>query len=285
MRPEPHGSYLLEHKKRLSVRRKAVTFVVGMKCYDGLVFCADTLESDGVTKTYHNKLSSFLYNDGTEDWGLCWGASGSSYTCDKFKDKMKMAFKKQKYNRSSIEDKIETCLGFIRQSYPASDEIKVVVGLFGKLLKVEPGESQYELNLYRGASNSECVSPVRQYCCAGMDVTLADFFLTNTYHPLMPISHGKRLGVFATNLMKRHADGVGGETDCVSHVIGGSAWHYAPESEVSDIEKEFTLSSLDESVSRYWMGFDTNQDLNELTQSELNVRRARYFINQRKPKA
>jgi hypothetical protein len=198
---------------------------------------------------------------------------------------MKQAFKKQKYNRAAIEEKIETCLGFIRQSYPASDEIRVVVGLFGKLLTVEPGESQYELNLYRGASNSECVSPVRQYCCAGMDVTLADFFLTNTYHPLMPVSHGCRLGVFATNLMKRHADGVGGDTDCVSHIIGTSGWKFALDRELADIEKAFPLSSLDESVSRYWMAFDTNQDLSELTQAELNVRRARYFINQRKPKA
>ncbi|MGA2162851.1 MAG: hypothetical protein ABSH36_00100, partial [Solirubrobacteraceae bacterium] len=89
---------------RLPVRRKAVTFVVGMKCHDGLVLCADTLESDGVTKTYHTKLSQFLWNDGVEDWGLCWGASGSSYTCDKFKDKMKQAFKKQKYNRAAIEE-------------------------------------------------------------------------------------------------------------------------------------------------------------------------------------
>jgi hypothetical protein len=118
-----------------------------------------------------------------------------------------------------------------------------------------------------------------------MDVTLADFFLTNTYHPLMPVSHGCRLGVFATNLMKRHADGVGGDTDCVSHIIGTSGWKFALDRELADIEKAFPLSSLDESVSRYWMAFDTNQDLSELTQAELNVRRARYFINQRKPKA
>lgn len=262
-----------------------MTFVVGMKCRDGLVLCADTLESDGVTKTYHTKLSQFLWNDGAEDWGLCWGASGSSYTCDKFKDKMKQAFKKQKYNRAAIEEKIETCLGFIRQSYPAADEIRVVAGLFGKLQKPESGESLYELNLYRGASNSECFSPVRQYCCAGMDVTLADFFLANTYHPLMPVSHGKRLGVFVTNLMKRHADGVGGESDCISHVIGISEWRFSTASEISEIEEEFPLSSLDESVSRYWMGFDMNQNLDELTQSEMNIRRARYFLNRTKGSA
>jgi 20S proteasome alpha/beta subunit len=175
-----------------------VTFIVGMKCADGLVLCADSLESDGVTKSYRTKLASFLWNDGLSSWGLCWGASGHAFVCDKFKDKMKQSFATQTYNRPAIEEKIEVCLQFIKQSYADRDGITVVIGLFGN-----PGPDKnnpLDLYLYRGSSDSACISPVREHCCAGMDVTLATFFLSNTYHPLMPVEHGKRLGVFTTPL-------------------------------------------------------------------------------------
>ncbi len=113
-------------------RRNPVTFILGMKCADGLVLCADTLETDGVTKSYRVKLASLLWDDGNSEWGICWGASGHAFVCDKFKDKMRQTFKDQPYNRAAIEDRIEVCLEFVRQSYTAQDGIAVVIGLFGR---------------------------------------------------------------------------------------------------------------------------------------------------------
>ena len=194
-----------------------MTFILGMKCADGLVLCADTLETDGVTKSYRVKLASLLWDDGNSEWGICWGASGHAFVCDKFKDKMRQTFKDQPYNRAAIEDRIEVCLEFVRQSYTAQDGIAVVIGLFGRTSDKGVIPQQWERFLYRGSSASACISPVRDYCFAGMDVTLAQFFLSNTYHILMPTEHGKRLGVFVTNLIKRHADGVGRNRLLVSH--------------------------------------------------------------------
>lgn len=281
MTPKPQSSYLLEHKKRLSGRRKAVTFVIGMKCSDGLVLCADSLESDGVTKSYRNKLACFHWNDGIEEWGLCWGGAGHAYVCDKFKDKVKQSFKDQVYNRAAIEEKVEVCLSFIQQSYASADGVNVVMGLFGRLQQPDQFGSLWEYTLYRGSSQSACLSPIRDYGFVGMDVSLAQFFLSNTYHSFMPLEHGKRLALFSTQLMKRHADGVGGDSTCMSYVIGSSMWDPMLDQEIAEIEKTFTLESLDVAITQYWMGFEENHNLNEMTQAELNRRRARNYIKKK----
>ena len=43
-------------KKRLPERRPRVTFIVGIRCANGLVLAADSQEGDGITKRFVNKL-------------------------------------------------------------------------------------------------------------------------------------------------------------------------------------------------------------------------------------
>lgn len=56
MTREPRTSYLLDRKKRLPGRRKAVTIIAGFRCVDGVVICADTQETLGTAKRNVPKL-------------------------------------------------------------------------------------------------------------------------------------------------------------------------------------------------------------------------------------
>jgi hypothetical protein len=261
-----------------------MTFVLGMRCSNGLVICADMLESDGITKRYRNKLAAITVGN---EWGVAWGCSGSAFTCDKFTDKLKASVNNAgNYNRAALENDVEVCLEFIRQSYSAEHGISVVVGIFGQPVeKVEAATQETilgppEFHLYRGASNVACISPINDYCIAGMDVTLAGCVLANTYHPFIPLEHGKRLGVFITSLMKEHAEGVGGETRCIYYQFAAPGCFTAmTDREVSVIEKTFPISSFDEAITKYWLDFDENRNLEELTQSHLDRRRALSYIN------
>lgn len=262
-------------------RDPRMTFILGMRCSDGLVLCSDSLESDGVTKRYRGKLHTIVCGD----WGICWGASGSAFSCDKFGDKLKeLITKRDEYNRAAIENDAEVCLEFIRQSYAQTQSISVVIGLFGQPTKKDQDGKPFlgapEFFLYRGSSEASCLSPVRDYAMVGMDVTLAGFMLSNTYHPFMPTVHGIRLGVFITSLMKHHADGVGGDTGCMYYEIGN---RFAPllDREIQDIEKRFPLTSLDEAVARYWLDFDENRNLDELTRAHLNHKLAKGYIDKK----
>jgi hypothetical protein len=249
-----------------------VTFIVGMKCSGGLVLAADELESDGVTKRNRQKLTSVMEPD--LGWGMCWAGSGTAYTVDKFSDKLKQAVRGKDYNRAAIENDVETCLEFIRQSYSAEHRIDIVLGLFGKPKnqsdpKIEPPPEYY---LYKGSSETACIAPQKDYCCAGMDVTLAAFILNNTHHFLMPVEHGKRLAVFVTALMKEYADGVGGPTDVFYYEIGENTWSPMVDSEVRDAEREIRISDFGEAVSKFWLDQPANKNLDEMTAVQLRYR-------------
>jgi hypothetical protein len=229
-----------------------MTFILGINCSDGVVLCADTLEGDTITRRYRNKLESVHVSD---EWGICWGGSGTAAVVDKFSDKLKGSLGNDSFNRQQIEEKIETCLEFIHQYYPR-DPISIVVGLFGKPL-IKPKNKQpylghYEIHLYRGHSSSACIAPEREYAVAGMDVTLASFTLSNTYHSLIHLEEGKNLGIFVTALMKKYADGVGGDT----HVVFGGSfcnfWLQMAQDKVNAVERDYSVEDADTSMSAYW---------------------------------
>lgn len=262
MMPRPSRGLLPRPKKRLPVRGPQMTFIVGMKCSGGLVLCADTLESDGVTKRYRQKIT----NVSEPDWGLCWAGSGTAYTVDKFSDKLKQVLKGKPYNRSAIENDIEVCLELLRQSYSSEHQITVVLGLFGTPQKADANDPDPapEYHLYRGSSSSACVALEKEYCCAGMDVTLASFVLSNTHHWMMPVEHGIRLGLFVTALMKEHADGVGGPTDAFFYDVRNAIWVPVTSGEVRYWEVKIPTDAFDESVSRFWLDQPDNKNLDEL---------------------
>lgn len=70
-----------------------MTFVLGMKCSDGLVLVSDTLESGGVAKRYRGKLYAL---NSEPLWGVAWGVAGNAHVADKFSDKVKTLIQGQR---------------------------------------------------------------------------------------------------------------------------------------------------------------------------------------------
>lgn len=239
-----------------------MTFIVGMKCSGGVVLCADQLESDGVTKRYRQKITSVS----EPEWGLCWAGSGTAYIVDRFSDKLKQMLKGKEYNRGAIENDIEVCLELVRQSYSREHQITLVLALFNSPHKKENDDSppSSEYHLYKASSDVGCVAPEKEYCCAGMDVTLASFVLANTHHWMMPVEHGIRLGLFVTALMKEYADGVGGSTDVFFYRADDPTWRPMTWSEVIVWESKISVDSFNESISRFWFDQPDNKNLDEM---------------------
>ena len=231
-----------------------MTYVLGMKCTDGLVLCADSMEGDGVNKRFMQKLH-IAGSDG--QWGLCWGCSGSGDVIRNFDSAVKGSLEtRTAYDKEEIEEQIEACLKFVKESYPPEDRIYLVAGLYG----LSP-DGMPEHWLYRGYSASTCLAPEKEFAAVGMDLTVSDFFLENTYHSFAHVDYCERIGIVATALMKRHAEGVDGPINVFSHRINSPNWEPLLEHEVSAIEGQFPLSELDEAVGRFWMAHPGNANV------------------------
>jgi hypothetical protein len=257
-----HKSLVKRIPERFSRKRLRMTYVLGMRCSGGLVLCADSMEGDGIGKHYVQKLQ-VVGIDG--QWGLCWGCSGSGDVIRKFNSAVKAALAQETYDKAKIELQMEATLKSVREGYPYEDRIDIVAGLYGRSFEGIP-----EYWLYRGRSNSTCFAPEKRFAVAGSDVTVSDFLLENIYDPLAHVDYCQRLGVVATGLMKRHAEGVDGMTSVFSYRVGSDGWEPMLDDEVAAVEALFPLSQLDEAVNRFWFAHPGNRRLlDEMNQAEI----------------
>src|SRR5438874_10599744 len=100
--------------KRVSLR---MTFIAGFNCADGIVLCAEQLETDGVTKRYRCKIEGVIMD---EEWAISWAGSGDGHVIDKFTDKLKRALLEvgPEFNQAEIELAVEAALTLINQDHP-----------------------------------------------------------------------------------------------------------------------------------------------------------------------
>jgi hypothetical protein len=155
-----------------------MTFVVGLRCSDGIVLCADQLESNGVTKRHRCKTAAMTMN---AEWGVCWASSGYGDVSDKFTDKFKNSLTRlREYKLEDIEQAAEAALTLAHQDSP-NYVLQIMVGVWcapivsGSTLQVA------KTILYRGRSDLQCLAVESDYGICGADVTLAEFILRNTH--------------------------------------------------------------------------------------------------------
>jgi len=235
-------------QKRLPSRRPRVTFVIGIKCMDGLVMAADTLEGDTVVKRYPNKLEQ----EQKIGWGALWGGSGHARVADKFSEKFKQSLQRVgHYDRDKIVDKMESVLRFISERYRPEDGIEVVMALYGPRKKL-PG---LEWNLYKGDSRSICTSIQKYYSCAGTgDSSLANFILGSAHRWDHKVADCEKLAVWTSLLMKKYADGVGGQTIVFTLLNNPkrSQWTPLMPDYIKIIESSLTIEETEGVIKRYW---------------------------------
>jgi len=129
----------------------------------------------------------------------------------------------------------------MKQQHPDSD-LKFVVGLFS--------QQASEVNLYRAEQG--CVSPQDAFCFIGQDATLANFIVESIFDPLVRVDEAARLAIFVTSIMKEHADGVGGPTQCLTHKKGEPGWKTYDLDEITTIESELPFHDTHWLLWNYW---------------------------------
>jgi 20S proteasome alpha/beta subunit len=249
MNSEPQALSL--RQKRLPGRRKAVTFVLGMKCADGLVLCSDSLETDGYIKKNVQKLFN---HEVPGEWGVAFGCSGSSAACSNFGDRLLEQLRaERKFNRRTMEKTIEAHVHYMAQEYP-KEILQVVLGLYS----TEPSETR----LYKAQTDTECLSVHSDYVCAGLDVSLARFLLDSVFDDRATVSDGAYLATFISCAMKEKADGVGGPTQVILFHTNHPHWFLPPPEKIRQGEKggfikgQFSFPDLEKAVRQFcWSRF------------------------------
>lgn len=248
IRPKP----LPRPKPTRLVRSKAVTFIVGLNCKNGLVLCSDSLEADG----YTNKTVQKIFKHEVEGkWGIAFGCSGTSPACTNFADRLlELLDDKEDYDRRGIEKVIEATMGYMRHEYP-NEALDVVIGLWS----LSPTESR----LYKAQSGAQCLSVESDYACVGLDVSLARFLLDSIFLPSdVGVQQGSHIAAFVIAVMKEKADGVGGPTQLLHYHYGNPKWCEFSKKAISKFEKggfiegEFSLTALEKAIRQFcWSRF------------------------------
>jgi 20S proteasome alpha/beta subunit len=234
------------HKLRLP-ERKRMTFIVGLRCTDGLVLCSDSLEADGYNKRMVKKL--FKYEG--DGWGLAFGCSSSSAACTNFGDRLlELLDDKQPYDRRGTEKLIEATMAYMKREYP-EEILAVVIALWS----CKPTK---ELRLYKAHSHTQCLQVESDYTCAGLDVSLARFLLDSVVGGEdIRVLEGAFIANFITSVMKEKADGVGGPIQMILYRNSETRWEDAPRILMHKIETLFfSFPDLEKSVRQHcWSRF------------------------------
>jgi hypothetical protein len=231
-----------------------MTFVIGSHCFNGLVMCADSEESDRINKTYVDKL---YVRPVPDDWQICLGGAGDAVAIDKFRDKLSSILPMDcPSDHVKIELVTEKVLQHMQDLYPDSGY---------EILFAQVNLKTTETFLQRNYEHSAMLRPVESgnYECVGMDTSLAKFILRNIFDPLMGVKEALRLGLLATALSKVHSSGVSGPSMAFSYMKGDAAWQRQYSGEIAEIEKQFPIEDLRTLLRRYWM--ERNSDIWTIT--------------------
>jgi hypothetical protein len=212
------------------------------------VLCADRMEADGYSVRHRMKLETVSGRNGDE-WGVCWGGSGGSNTVDKFTAMFRRAIlSRDSFDKVAIEQDAENCLRTITADYGA--RVDIVVGVFGRSAPSQP----LHQSLYRGDTETCCLAPEREWCCAGLDTTLTKFLMQSTYRSALDLAEAQELAVWVTAIMKVFAHGVGGPTDVAFHVgfTRRDEWIEMSRNEIDEIEQRLPADESVIHMTRYW---------------------------------
>ncbi len=190
-----------------------MTFIVGLKCCDGIILCADSLEEDGIAKKRVNKISLM----GTSQWGVAIAGSGGGGIIDKFCAEAKARLPQRILDRYAIENVIEEVLAEFRAKYKEQeDRFSVIVAAYEN----PTGTSL----LYRADSN--VLSPVCDEAHIGTGNSLWRFVCDALYDRRNCVEDNMKVAIFATRLAIQYASGVGEPVQAVSYTFGDQYWKY-----------------------------------------------------------
>jgi 20S proteasome alpha/beta subunit len=234
-----------------------MTFVVGFHCFDGLVLCADSEESDGLNKKYVDKLYGIKMSP---EWELCFGGAGNAIGIDKFNFNLSAVLAESTIDQITTELNVESVLKHMAGSYP---------DLGFDILLAQSEIEKGETFLYRTHGGESSLRPIEygSFACIGMDTSLAEFFLLNTFDAFTEVKEAMRLGIWVTAMSKIHTHGVSGPSMAFTYKKGDKeGWKRHFTHEISQIENTYPIMELQKILRGYWI--ENNPDIYKIVDGQ-----------------
>lgn len=218
-----------------------MTIGIGLRCADGLVLCADSLESDGVTKRNVAKIREIFRND---EWGIAVVSAGEADLADIFTDELAdVLVDKQDFDESWLSRILRQALRETRKADPKC-ELALLFGCYRQT------KNKTSARIFRVLDKGIYPGPVPYWQTIGIGGHLSDFFLSQLYSPSISVAEGLKLGIFTVKRAKEHVDGCGGPTVAWGWTLGDTQWR--PSKECRQIEANFAPEGLKQTLFGYW---------------------------------
>jgi 20S proteasome alpha/beta subunit len=219
-------------KKPRLPKRKPMTIAIGFNCWDGLVLCADSLESDGVTKSFVNKIWSY---ETQGEWGIAVAGAGEADFCESFTDNLTTMFKGEPFDKDRIMLQLRQAINGVRTSYPDL-EWSALFALFGP--------DEFDRRLLRVSRDSKHLAPVNRYEAVGIGSHLAKFFCSQLCTVFVGVDEAIELGIFVTRRCIEHVDGCDGPISVLSWKVKQDCWTVHHPNQIQEIEDRFGSKTL-----------------------------------------
>jgi len=104
-----------------------MTVAFGFRCMDGFVLCADSLESDGFTQRFVDKM--WIYEVQGE-WGIAIASAGEADLADSFNESLEQVLGNSEFDEARLLAKLRKAIRAVRVSYPeaAFEFLSVIFG-------------------------------------------------------------------------------------------------------------------------------------------------------------
>ena len=265
-----------------------MTIALGFLCYNGVVLCADSLESDGFTKHYVNKIQLSMHP--RQKWGLAVAGAGDSAVFNTFVDRLRLSIADDEFDQEKLENKIGAVYKYARERY-TNTPFRVLVALYGfnekmrgdreyiEELKKSGVKGTWESALYRD-NNENCLERIStdpSFAAIGLASSLSAMFLKTLADWRMSVDEAAALGVHIIALAKEHVDGCGGHTNLVIQRLGSDGFErqYKPDpmsqANLGKLESS-QLRDFAENINSYWKAQNRKRGLPRRYQSPFDKR-------------
>jgi len=235
--PKPHI--------RLLQKEPRMTIAIGFSHTNGMVLCADSLESDGVTKKRVNKIHTC---DVGGEWGYALTCAGEGDLGDTFSRELFASIVGGEYDRDKTLLRLRQAISAVRKSYPHG-ELAMLFALHSKQSLKYP---EPVCELFRIMDESEHVGPVDRFQAIGIGAHLSHFLLKNLYDSRMSLEELERLGVFVVSQAIEHVGGCEGPIQATTYRMGECQWRPIKRAEVEKIISTYTVEGLHDALRDYW---------------------------------
>jgi hypothetical protein len=233
-------------------RSPKMTIALGMRCMDGMVLCTDSLELDGISKRFVNKLWVYeVQHLGQQEWGIAIASAGDGDLADSFNDGLKDVLGNCDFDEVKLMALLRAAIREVRISYPEAE--------FGFIASIYGNPKLYS-KMFRVMDRSSHFGPVTRYQAIGVGGGLANYLLSQFYSLSITVKEATRLGVFILQQVKASTEGCDGPTSVVT--CGGLGeipqFKTLGQDEIGAIETEISSAKFRTALEGFWREHNPN---------------------------